>query len=82
MKIRVTPKDILKGRRNIGDSCPIALAIKRRVYYSVHVGRTQLTFYNKKECKSYDLPPKAIKFINEFDKHKKVKPLTFNINIP
>lgn len=75
MKIEVTQEDIKAGRKTECTRCPIALAIKRKVGYTMSVGT--------RVCGSLDnefqLPKIAQDFISNFDHGNPVEPFTFEL---
>lgn len=83
MKIDVTLKDILFGKRRTGLSCPITLAVKRALPDTpIVTGVDEIDVYNK----SFPLPKRAIEFINAFDNKQFFNPAIFpfslELNLP
>lgn len=79
MKISVTKADITKGEPDDCLSCPIALALKRKVT-NVEVDSDNIDFKwkGKKYC-NIRLPLEAVDFIEQFDCGEQVKPFTFTL---
>lgn len=81
--VEVTAQDIKRGVPSEGDSCPIALALKRigfknsQVDYHV-VTVTKGSGRNETEIK-FDLPARANKFTRNFDVGVTVKPFKFTV---
>lgn len=77
--IRVTLKDIEKGKRCNSDKCPIALAIRKNAKgkhvcvgpYYIHIGK-----------ESFYTPDKAETFIIKFDSGLGFKKKAFTFNMP
>lgn len=79
MKIRVTKKDIMQGKRNSISMCPIALAVKRAYKAEsiiVSDNYARLTFKTVKE-KKIRLPAIARKFIKKVDNNLPIEPIEF-----
>ena len=83
--ISVTNRDIERGCRSECCSCPIALAINRRLkeQYNAHVNRTFLRLF-KKHAVNWGtvLPIRVMTFVDQFDDCKAVKPFRFQVDIP
>lgn len=86
MRVVVTQKDIENGVPDRNMECPIALSLRRRLHSE------DVRVYQSKFSISYliddvwatdvfELPSKAMNFIERFDDHQKVKPFTFEIDI-
>lgn len=75
MKIEVTERDILLGKKNSTTDDPISRAIRRRIKYEslVSVGSPTVLIGNK----VFDLPKKMINWIDNYDRGSKVDPITF-----
>jgi len=85
LKIKVTTEDIIKGRRNSTDRCPIARAAKRVLKKVDGVMGDVIDFKFDtilQEDNMCILPIKAQRFIAHFDDDKKVKPFTFQVSVP
>lgn len=80
-QIEVSEKDIEEGLPGINDSCPIALAMKRKSLNEVLVTREILLFTYKKRNYTIFGNSKTIEFISEFDKYSKGKPFSFTIDL-
>lgn len=83
VKACVTKRDIAIGRHN-GDSCPIALAIKRATKGDgIHVDAWGSCFFERKPDGiiwwQVDLTKKAQLFVTRFDGDKKVRPQCFKL---
>ena len=84
--ISVTKKDIAKGD-NYCESCPIALAAKRRGFYDPFVTHDLLLYNapneyrgdNREYCRR--LPESARQFAKDFDAGNAVKPFRFKLQI-
>lgn len=77
MKIQVTQEDISNGKTNIY-ACPIALSL-RREFPSAKVGVAITLDGSWKDA--IQAPPEALKFMNDFDDGKSVKPFEFELDI-
>lgn len=82
MKIRVTKRDIAKGKRGHATQCPIAFAIHRHFPKSVtvKVNACHATVLRlRQDSEWFDLPQQVINWIFAFDQSgpAKVKPFTF-----
>lgn len=79
MKIKVTQQNIDSAKRNDGRYCPVAMAIRDRLWFGkwrfVAVGyhRAHTIFA------VYDLPAEASDFIRNFDMRIPVQPFEFEI---
>lgn len=88
IKINVTQDDIEQGKRNCGNHCAIARAVKREIEelvpYDVtpEIGGLFGDFYVS-HVGSFDvkLTRKAAKFIRDFDNGRPVKPFSFTLTI-
>jgi hypothetical protein len=78
MTIRVTREDIHKGRRNSKSSCPVALAVNRKIGQSAValVGSDRIIAHDR-----WDLTKAVRNFIYDFDMGKKVKPFTARLKM-
>ena len=80
MKIEVTQQDIDKGLNNNCFSCPIALAVKRKIDTgNVLVYCDRISVMSTISSYDYKLPKKAQTFIKRFDDRKPVEPFTFEV---
>lgn len=81
VKIEITKKDIACGKRRDGKTCPISLAVRRKLklaYGQVHVTTYSARFDSAEiETRNVLLPKKAEKFISKFDNNEPVKPFSF-----
>ena len=80
MKIEITQHDIDYGVRGEYSLCPIARAVKRKIYGKVTVSGDHISIFTTdiiRRYSYYKLPQKAKDFIKRFDEGKKVKPFTF-----
>ena len=76
MKVTVTPADISAGTLAAPQSCPVALALTRALPGTrVWVGPSTVVCSNTE----YDLPPKAMGFIELFDQARPVEPFEFEL---
>ena len=81
MKITVTKSDIKNGKSNY-NTCPVALAIRRKTKADAIVYRTCVQCYgNDTFWQCPPLPVIATRFIDRFDSNKKVKPFSFNLKL-
>lgn len=85
VELNITSKDIKNGVRGEGDSCPIARAALKAGFTGVNVDDT-LAFDIKDPVYGTDevylsLPKKALKFIENFDEGKTVKPFKLRLRI-
>lgn len=87
MKLRITKYHIQNGDPGRSDTCPIALALKdhypttepRVLPYSA-----SLNDFSEYPTRSYtsSLSKRAMKFIEDFDRKRKVSPLTIILKFP
>jgi hypothetical protein len=88
MKIEVTQKDIDKGIPRDAAKCPIAKALQRQCPKRGRkwlVNCAEAEAMNKKDpvdSIDYPLPKKCMRFIDDFDKERTVKPFTFELKEP
>lgn len=76
MIIYVTAKDIEHGSCGSIYSCPVAKAVDRRFPTKVvRVGGGRIIV----GIKRYKMPMKVIEFVRDFDNHKPVKPMRFEL---
>jgi hypothetical protein len=86
MKIKVCQTHIDEGERFSCRKCPVALAVKshptvKRLGCEEHV-MVSTSLIDIRWCgDEYQLPAKVKRFINQFDKIKKVKPFSFEIKL-
>jgi hypothetical protein len=79
--IEVTKRDILRGRRQATDACPVARALKRALGLecepSVEEGRIRVF------GRCYKAPRSVTRFVRRFDKlgHAQVQPFRFRLEI-
>ena len=82
-RIKVTKSDIQNGRPGYSDSCPIALAVKRKFPGSdVSVGYFDFDVQHgpaDKEIHGRMLPERAQRFVDEFDGNSPVEPFQFDV---
>jgi len=77
VRVTVTAKDIVRGRRSIADRCPVALALKRatgrrwEVYFTVlqDVGRRR----------GIKTPDQVAEFCERYDDGVGMRPFTFEL---
>lgn len=86
MKIKVCQTHIDKGQRCGARECPVALAVRdhptvKRLKCQEHVNVNTSFIDIRWYGDQYNLPAKAKRFINQFDKCKKVKPFSFQIKL-
>lgn len=78
MIIEVTDKHIAAGRKDDCYECPIALAVLDKLPESrVVVGASYIYITGT----NYDLPWRAVEFIDRFDKNLRVDPFSFRLSI-
>jgi len=82
LTITVTAEDIRLGRPGDPYRCPITLAVLRHPSFKDKEVATSCYFLVTNFCGVYRLPPEAISFIKAFDTAMKVKPLSFEIEVP
>ena len=80
IRVSVTKRDIAVGKRGSSYECPIALACRR-------LGkRWIITIDAARNAKSFkwiaNMPDKAQRFIERFDKGRPVRPFTFTLKMP
>lgn len=78
MKIQVTAEDIVKGKRESCDSCPIALAITRKAGERASVDECTAWFISTESL--IPLPVSARKFVRAFDRGDSVAPFEFDLD--
>lgn len=82
MKIKVTSKDIMRGKTNSCRECPIALAVKRGLgVKNVSVDGDSIRVADKdyKRIDYYKITKKLWNFINNFDIGLYVEPFNFRL---
>jgi len=88
--VEITPDDIREGVYRSGDTCPIALAFRRRLNVPAPCV-TVCTFtldagFRDREGRplfaTFALPKKASAFIKAFDQGHPVRPFSFCLNVP
>ena len=81
MKIKVTKRDVSGGDQDNTASCPVALACRRAGLHSPSVSNSRIYFGKDNERVYLEFPLKVVKFIEDYDSGKKVKPLEFNLSM-
>lgn len=93
-KVEVTQKDISGGRPQRCSICPAALAVKRAlkdVAVEVEIMELETRAYLRVPGKpdgwrglsvTVDSPPELVQFVRDFDAHRSVGPLTFELDLP
>jgi hypothetical protein len=81
IKIEVTQDDIDSGKPRLAGSCPIALALIRAIP-DIQPEVMFTKFWSEKYEKCFDLTDEAYFFILAYDDGAKVKPFSFEIDIP
>jgi hypothetical protein len=76
--ITVTALDIKRGKAGSADSCAITRATTRTLGRKTMVGDSVSVRYGSDEV-DYELPKRAITFINRFDSNETVKPFAFRL---
>lgn len=81
MKVILTNADILKGVPGNADFCPIAWAMCRIPdVTNPTVGDKTVSFlWKDSQSRVFELPLKAIRFIEDFDSGALVKPISFTL---
>lgn len=85
MKIQVTQTDIDNGIPVNSCLCPIALAIARQTtLQNVEVDSYghRRAFIDVGDSKAFPLPDICVGFMEKFDNEQKVKPFSFELDIP
>lgn len=75
IRVKVTQDDIKNGKRCLSRKCPLALAVARATGKSAIVRVTTLTVDNF--AHRFNMSKKLIRFINDFDSDRPVKPFSF-----
>lgn len=84
MDVNVSAKNIKYGRREHGQSCPIALALKGMGFSRVFVTAEEVLIAEGKTCLQYAPSDRAADFIHRFDDHvdkKHFKPTSFRFGL-
>lgn len=79
--IDVTAEDIENGRRYDGCKCPIALAATRAGLADPNVSKTDVFFGPQRGRDCISLPPRARKFVVDYDNDGLAEPFTFEISV-
>lgn len=87
IRVEVTQADIDKGLPNMGPTCPVAIAIARRVGYAVWVWEERWLPLSARWTvlpmgPSYHVSRSATRFIRAFDRGKPVRPFIFYAQAP
>jgi hypothetical protein len=85
--VAVTQDDIDRGVPADAEHCPIARALCRRFHLGegeVFVGPAEIMFSDGDDGRPVEppLPPRARKFVDDFDHCQPVSPFTFVIDVP
>lgn len=83
--ISVTAEHITKGKRQMCEFCPVALAAIDAFpdLTRIVVGTTEMTITDGNgKLTDIELPPSAIEFIEAFDDEQGVEPFTFELDYP
>jgi len=78
--INVTQRDIKRGKPFSGRECPVALALLRH-FRDIDVGVYSCSVFHEYKWLLVKFPPKASKFILDFDANKHVEPFHFNLKL-
>jgi len=78
--INVTQRDIKQGERASCNKCPVALALSRH-FRGIDVGVYSCSVFHEYKWLWVRFPPKASKFILDFDANKHVEPFNFNLKL-
>jgi hypothetical protein len=79
MILSITQKDIENGWRLTPEKCPIALAAARAGCRKPYVASNRIEFFVKLKKHTFELPPKARVFVENFDRHIAVSPFRFDL---
>lgn len=85
MRVYVSKKDIDRALENdySDESCPIALALKRKTHRTVNVsGDGTATIDWPNISTEYILSDKTVKFVNDIDSKRTVKPFHARLRLP
>lgn len=77
MKFTMTKEDIEKGIRCDSFRCPVARAIRRKVKAGRVRVMTNLIIIRRRE---FPTPKKISDWIYDFDRNRKVRPITFELD--
>jgi hypothetical protein len=78
--IKVTQNDIDNGTRNSARTCPVSLALGRRIKGQSLVGVSGL--YLPGSNGGISIPFKVADFVDRFDNKELVKPFNFYLDVP
>jgi len=83
--ITVRPDHIDRGAPRASHLCPVALAIAERFGVSSRAvaifKRHAVILWSVDDHDSVDLPEKVVAFIDDFDAHRHVQPLSFELQL-
>lgn len=79
MKIEVTKVDIKNGKRNKFNTCPVALAFRRKTKRKRVIVKSNAIYDGNGRHTLCFLPKKAGRFIERFDNGKSVRPISFYV---
>ena len=82
MRINVTQQHIDKGIARSFINCPVALAIKEHTEFRILVWDFVELWDDRSGCRlvtNAKLPERIIDWINDFDRRRKMQPITFEL---
>jgi hypothetical protein len=82
VRIRVNQRDIKNGKPGKSYSCPIALAIKRKIKDSEDVVVGLDVIYVNRKNRAISNPGNVFRWVRDFDAKRLVKPFSFTIYFP
>jgi hypothetical protein len=77
VRVTVTAKDIVKGRRSIADRCPVALALRHMTHRRWEVYFTALQDVTRR--RGVAAPPRVAEWCEQYDDGLNVKPFAFEL---
>lgn len=84
MRVEVTREDIAHGERGNCEHCPVARALERATGSPcVHVGHSGMYAGKSDDSETvWDTPLRVLRFMDSFDKGKRVRPFAFDLGEP
>lgn len=76
MLIEITKNDIQQGSREIGEDCPVTLALRRYTKVKTISVSANCAWVGRK-C--HELPPEVRDFLSKYDRKKPVEPMSFQL---
>jgi len=77
VRVAVTSRDIVKGKRSIADRCPVALALQRTTHRRWEVYFTHLSDVRRQQAQP--TPLAVADFCEKFDDGIGVRPFAFEL---